>query len=259
MILKGQNLRKPITPLWIIALFVSLTETVVGTAVIKTNGEIQLVLTVFVVVFPIFIASLFFMILWNRPYVLYPPTEYGNGTDINNYVDAIQRKGYDKNKLYSSIQEIIHASITSDEIVSKLSQLTKNSTTKSTENQISQVLNTAVGKAVKRISEINFITIDTRPLLGDKGKLWQVVYGQYNNISDFLDDIWFSLAPHGVKSYTYGIGWVLRDSQKNRIVFDNAIRVYIESRGRFRDLRNLEDVGLNPGMTLEVISFNERF
>jgi hypothetical protein len=61
--------KKAITPLWIVALFVSLTETVLGIAVTQTTGGVQVALTVFVLVFPVLIAGSFFAILWHKPYV----------------------------------------------------------------------------------------------------------------------------------------------------------------------------------------------
>jgi len=250
--LKQPNLRRPITPLWIIALFVSLTETVLGTAVIKTSGGIQVVLTIFVVLFPVFIAVLFFAILWNKAYVLYPPTEYGSETDINSYVNAMRQSNYDKNKLYTSIKETIHTSLTSEEIVNKLSQLAKDQVTDNAENQISQVLNSAVGNTIERILEINFITIDTRPLLGKRGKVWRTLYERYQHVSQFLDELWESLEPY-ILPYTYGIQWVLRDTDSGKI-FQEMGRQYANSMGKIIDSRSLQEVGLNPGMHLEAIS-----
>jgi hypothetical protein len=84
--------KKAITPLWIVALFVSLTETVLGVAVTQTSGDIQVSLTVFVIIFPLLIAGSFFGILWSKPYVFYPPTEFGPQINVADYVDAMQRK-----------------------------------------------------------------------------------------------------------------------------------------------------------------------
>ena len=67
--------RSATPPLWVISLFVSLTEAVTGIAVTQAHGGVQGALTAFEIVFPLLVASAFFLILWNRPYVLYPPTE----------------------------------------------------------------------------------------------------------------------------------------------------------------------------------------
>lgn len=84
--------KKAITPLWIVALFVSLTELVLGAAVTQTTGGIQVALTVFVITFPVLIAGSFFLTLWHKPYVFYPPTEFGKQTDVSEYVAAMQRR-----------------------------------------------------------------------------------------------------------------------------------------------------------------------
>src|SRR3954466_3700857 len=78
-----------LTPLWIISLFVGLTETVLGTALVNTtNASIQIALTAFVIAFPLLIAAAFFGILWSRPWVFYAPNEYG-GTDPTKFVETL--------------------------------------------------------------------------------------------------------------------------------------------------------------------------
>ena len=83
---------RTMTPLWVISLFVSLTEAVTGIAVTQATGGIQIALTTFVIAFPVLVASAFFAILWNRPYVLYPPTEFATGVDVTKYVGAMKSK-----------------------------------------------------------------------------------------------------------------------------------------------------------------------
>jgi hypothetical protein len=77
------------TPLWVISLFVSLCEIVAGLAVTQATGGVQIALTVFVVSFPVLVAAAFFAILWKKPYVFYPPTEFGAGTNVSEYVQAL--------------------------------------------------------------------------------------------------------------------------------------------------------------------------
>jgi hypothetical protein len=79
---------KQLTPLWVISLFLSLTETTLGIAATKTTGTIQVALIVFVIGFPILVAAAFFAVLWTRPYVFYPPSEYAK-VDVQKFVDAL--------------------------------------------------------------------------------------------------------------------------------------------------------------------------
>src|SRR4051812_47083669 len=82
------NKKQLLTPLWIISLFVTLTEAVLGVAVMRTTGGIQVALTVFVLAFPLLVAGAFFLILWTRPWVFYSPSEYGR-VDVAQYVNVL--------------------------------------------------------------------------------------------------------------------------------------------------------------------------
>jgi hypothetical protein len=76
------------TPLWVISLFVTLTEVMTGVAATQTSGGVQVALTAFIITFPLLIASAFFWFLWSRPHHPYSPSEY-QGTEIRAYVDAM--------------------------------------------------------------------------------------------------------------------------------------------------------------------------
>lgn len=78
-----------ITPLWVVAAFVTLTETVLGYAVTKVTGGVQIALTCFVIGFALLVAGAFFLILWNRPYVFYSPSEYAS-VDPAKFIGAIR-------------------------------------------------------------------------------------------------------------------------------------------------------------------------
>lgn len=85
----GKVARSSMTPLWVISLFVSLSEIVAGLAVTRAEGGVQVALTGFVVIFPILVAAAFFAILWKKPYVFYPPTDFGGSTNVSEYVQAL--------------------------------------------------------------------------------------------------------------------------------------------------------------------------
>lgn len=84
--------KRSLTPLWVITSFVSLTEIIAGIAASKTSGAVQDWLTAFVCLFPFSIAVAFFAVLWARPYVFYPPTDFGSAQDVQSYVQAMQGK-----------------------------------------------------------------------------------------------------------------------------------------------------------------------
>lgn len=235
--------KRAITPLWVISLFVSLSETVLGVAVTQTTGNIQAALTAFVIAFPLLVAGAFFVILWSRPEVLYAPTEYGKQTDVTSFAKAMRRKPLEEQKLYMEIQGVLEQ--TTNEIKATLSEAVG----KRDDELISRVLDAATNQAVERIREVGFLTLDSEPLLGGKGEFWQVPYNQYGSVSALLDDIWFSIGE--LPAYTYNTKWVLRDVGSG-VVFDNMGTKWAEARGLISDTRTLEDVGIRPGMVLEI-------
>ncbi len=80
-----------VTPLGIVATFVTLTETVLGLALTQVTGGVQVALTVFVIAFALLVAGAFFVILWFRPFVFYSPSEFGD-VDPKSFIDAMRGK-----------------------------------------------------------------------------------------------------------------------------------------------------------------------
>jgi hypothetical protein len=68
----NKNPRTKLTPLWIISLFVTLTETALSVSVTRTQGAIQVALTIFVIAYAIFVTGAFFFVLWVQTVRLLP-------------------------------------------------------------------------------------------------------------------------------------------------------------------------------------------
>jgi len=94
------------TPLGIVAAFVSLTEAVLGIALTRVSGGPQVALTIFVIAFPLLVATAFFFILWYRAYVFYAPSEYGN-VKPSDFMSAIRDSPMvaDQLKLAKSVEK----------------------------------------------------------------------------------------------------------------------------------------------------------
>jgi hypothetical protein len=58
-----------LTPLGIVATFVTLTEAIFRFALTQVSGGVQVALTVFLIAYAIMATDAFFLILWFRPYV----------------------------------------------------------------------------------------------------------------------------------------------------------------------------------------------
>lgn len=95
-----------VTPLWIVAAFLTLTEVTLSIALIHVSGGVQVALAVFVILFALLVAASFFYILWHRPYVFYSPSEYGN-IDPSQFMSALRNSPQIKNQieLAKSIEE----------------------------------------------------------------------------------------------------------------------------------------------------------
>lgn len=97
-----------VTPLGIVATFVTLTETVLGLALTQVTGGVQVALTVFVIVFALLVAVAFFVILWFRPFVFYSPSEFGN-VDPKSFIDAMRGKLPERVSEQISMAELVEA------------------------------------------------------------------------------------------------------------------------------------------------------
>jgi hypothetical protein len=78
-----------LSPLWVISLFVTFTETVLGYAVTKTDDGVQFALTTFVIGFALLVATAFFAVLWFRPVHFYAPTDFGDMAP-KDFIDALR-------------------------------------------------------------------------------------------------------------------------------------------------------------------------
>lgn len=239
------NKKKAITPLWIVALFVSLTEVVLGVAVTQTQGGIQIALTVFVLAFPVLIAAAFFLILWYKSFVFYPPTEFGDQTNVLDYVRAMQGHLAIENQV-QNLEEAVRAALLSENVISELVSASSARTNEEAGKKVAQILNSASDSAVEKIREVGFLTIDTTPLLKSKGALWNELYDPNIPVNTFTDLLYFKMRPE-VPPFTYGSRWVIRDKRTGSL-FSHLGALYTD------DKKLLADVGIHAGMALEIVS-----
>jgi hypothetical protein len=151
---------------------------------------------------------------------------------------------------YSRIEKSIRESLASSSIINEVRVASRGHS--SSEKEISEMMDSVTGEAMEAIKKGSYITVDTRPLLGAKGDVWQVPYNQFLPVSGFIDYVWFSLQPH-MESMTYGITWALRDAKTGK-VFKNAGRSWAaEHTDEAYDYRPMASVGIAPGLTLEAV------
>lgn len=230
------------SPLSIIALFLSFSETVLGIAVMQTTGVIQIALTTFVIAFPLVVSGVFFLILWKKNYVFYPPTEFGRNIDVGAYVQAMQSRQPPQAPIVTdgAIQSI-EAKITS------ISEMLAN--TSDPKEQAALVLREAV-EAVRE----SVIRIDSHPLFGEAGRVWEEPFESSGELWAFLDRLWFELRRQNpiIPAFTYGDTWAMRTKGGKWIL--PAGKVWAERNGTDEDRRTLREVGLTGGIDVDIVS-----
>jgi hypothetical protein len=239
------------TPLWVISLFLSLTEVMTGIAVLQATGGVQIALTAFVIAFPCAVTAGFFAVLWKRPYVFYPPTEFGPSTDVTKYVEAMRRVQSDEEQIRTVIQESIRATLEAPQLVERLSSSVPTHISdirRELDGLRKELANAAITKA-----EARFVTVDTSAFTNNESP---VVFPYESNelVRDFLDKVWFALADH-VPPHRYNDVWVLRDKASGRELRDMG-SMWARANGLNRDSRPLTEAGIFGGMRLEAVPLN---
>jgi len=237
--------RRGLSPLWIIAIFLSFSETVLGFAVTRTTGGIQVALTTFVVSFPALVGAVFFLILWKKPYVFYPPTEFSKSVDVKAYVDAMQSR---EAPPVTPISTKAIANIET-QMSSILAILESPSNAREKAARILEGTVEAVRESV--------LQIDSRPLFGrKKGRVWEVSFDPETEMYSFLNNLYFTMQSSGLPAYTYGEVWALKDCQSDRMLIP-AGQQWAELNGKDEDRRTLKELGLRGGMELDVVALDK--
>jgi len=98
----------------------------------------------------------------------------------------------------------------------------------------------------------NFIYLDTTQISGEGGRKWRAPLDFFSSISDLLNDLYMQLIGE-VSVFSYGSEWVMRDV-KTGYVFTGMGKRYLDRNGKLAwDERTLADVGIYPGISLEII------
>ncbi|HEY9826899.1 MAG TPA: hypothetical protein V6D19_15785 [Stenomitos sp.] len=110
---------KALNPLWVIFAFFSFSEVVLGVAVFNTVGAIQLALVYFVIAFPVFIATIFFLIIWFRPQHLYAPKDFSSDESFLRSMAAARSERL--SRFAEEFEVELHQRLVSPQLVNRLS------------------------------------------------------------------------------------------------------------------------------------------
>lgn len=214
---------KMLTPLGIIALFISLSEAVAGIVATQTEGHIQLILTLFVVFFPIHISILFFCVLWHRPIVFYHPKEFEGQTTVEAFSEAMERRFRRVDRWVEKTEKSIRNVVNDEEKAESL---------------------------VNEIVKSHSLTLNTKPILGNLGQIIEIPYDEFESIGLFLRYVWHRV--DNLPVHSYGKEWILSNAENGQRYYQIGSRFARKHLGTKWDERTLEEVGIKPGMTIQV-------
>lgn len=231
----GRDPPRVLSPLWVISLFLGLSEGAVTIAVTQAQGWIQSLLSIFAVIFPTFVAAVFFLILWKKNAVLYAPGEFAGGATVTEYAEAMTRHApravaVVENALLDKVSEELKAHGTSEEQLTKILEMARNA------------------------ADRTFISVDTATFaVTEEDRFVDVpVEPKTTTVQELTDTVYFALAKR-VPAYTYGTVWLLRDDDTKQ-VYDKIGTAYARRELRtYNDGRSLSDVDIKPGARLTVV------
>jgi hypothetical protein len=212
------------SPLWIIALFIALSEAMASVAAIATDGTTRLIFAVFAVGFPIVVLIVFLWMLLEHPVNLYSPAQYTSATPIDAYARATRRARLDAQIVFRQAAVDAIADVTEGE------------------GAIFQVV-----ERFDQIVEANTLTVDRSFVMSDADSA-QIPVTANTTINTLLDLIYFSISDV-VEPRTYGKGWLLTDA--DGVPLDIG-RPWAQRRGQDLDPRTIGEAGIPLGSTLFV-------
>lgn len=171
-------------PLGIIALFILL---VYGFACLVVGASSQLssidrhIIVCFIVIFPFVVLYTFNRLVCNHTEKLYAPADYTGDEAFLKGLHEGRAPRKDLEKLGEQITEKIKSTLSGDELTAGLKE----------PGEMRGRLQKAAEKITSEIRASSFITIDTRPLVGNSGEVFELPYGAFINFDDLTNEIYF--------------------------------------------------------------------
>ena len=231
------------SPLAVISLFFGLVELGLAYVTGVSSGWIQIAVLAFMALFASRIAAAFFLFLWNRNWVFYPPSEFLN-VPVEAYVNSMRD---DSTHIKRIAVESVSRAFEDEALVSKLdlTEIRKEQRAR----VVKQIVDELRTSAIQNVEKCVF-RVDARPLRGGSAPQWDEPYDAEMPVYRLLDRVGFQLQP--MVPHPYGAIWLLRDASSGR-VFDDIGPAWAKRIGTQRDKRSVQEVGIIGGMTLEVV------
>ncbi|MEW1641591.1 hypothetical protein [Streptomyces sp. NPDC091219] len=226
---------KVLNPLWIISLFLTVSEVSVGAAATQTQGWLQALLVIYSVFFPTAVAATFFGILVKKPYVLYAPKDYSSNPSVNDFVSALNSsrvRGIEN--MEASIRQAM------EEVVPKI--IDETFARPDREELVANAVRVAQADFLQRTIHVSFLALDVT--LSDL----VLPVSDDTPVQQVLDEVWS--AQGVVAAHSYGRDWVLFDADTKHQYRDMGSAYAQRNRIGLVDSRPISEVGIRPGARL---------
>ncbi|MEV5721092.1 hypothetical protein AB0L41_45120 [Amycolatopsis mediterranei] len=224
--------------MWIISLFLAVSETTVGVAATQATAWVQGLFALSATVFPLLVSGAFFAVRWKKPQVFYAPKDFPEHVTVPDFVEGLHRTapadleqvgGIVRNTLTSVLPAILAQQVPAQEV----------------EAMVSEAVST-VGETLRNWS----LVIDLRAVDAGASKVEWIIHDRMS-VSGLLNSLWLEHLHKVVPAYTYPHSWVLMDPLTGKI-FDQMGSQWVGPGPRDPDNRSLAQVGIYPGMELMV-------
>jgi len=223
-------------PLWIISLFLGISEVTSGAVALKSQAWIQAVFTLFSVGFPCAVLVLFFIVLWKKPYVLYAPRDYSDDVDVEVFVKAMGEN------VRRGVEVAQTAAASSAEAVANEFHLDTGDT---------EMLVRKAKDAAEESVRLSVATVDLSSFL-TRGSTLKFIVSESSTVNELLDAIYVSISAH-VAPYTYGNSWQIKLKDAKNPLVDIGTNWAMNNEYGNSDTRLLGEVGIAGGGEIEVI------
>lgn len=246
-----------------------MAEVAIIAAVILTDGWQQWAMITFSIAAFFYVSTWFLWILVNMNWVLYPPKEYGGEVDVGGFVDAMRKRADytpDADLMRASITEALARPEVIQEVIQALPSTLAAPKADETRAAVTRSLSKAAPIAVEIYAERNFlnfefagnweqispedrsITLPYTVLGGDAIAMLHVLArlalsaGQESDLPRVREFV-----------FQYGKAWVLREKGTGSLFPELMTVVTMYRAGIQVHPVRLQTIGIEPGMTLEVI------
>ena len=231
-------------PLYVIGLFLGITQAGLAYVSGETSGCTQTSVLIFLGIYTVAVTTTFFVILWRRNWILYPPSEYGN-IKPQDFVSAMQGVEFPAKNIAEHVRQDLD---NRGSIGRKLTDVTNALPPKQRDTVVGLV--DEIRSVVVRRIEAAAILVDPSPLKGQAALRLEIAYDPIMSVSRLVDHLWWRIQPF--PPYPYGTMWALRDTTSGK-VFSDIGPVWAEEHGKSEDDRPIQEVGIVGGMLFEVV------